>query len=54
MSLNTTEVPQLILIQPFRLAFFVIDFNGPAVASNTGDARSLPYQAVADVKGWFV
>lgn len=50
MSFNAPEVPQLILIQPFRLPFLVIDFNGPAVAPNPGDPRHLPDQAIADEK----
>src|SRR5512139_892892 len=54
MPLNGAEVPQLILIQPFGLAFLVIDFHRPAMASNAGDAGSMPGQAVANVKGWIV
>ena len=50
MTLDGAEVPQLILVQPFGLAFLVVDFNGPAMAPNAGDARRLPHQAVADVK----
>src|SRR3989337_1291374 len=46
MAFNRLEVPQLILVQPFGLAFFMIDFNGPAVAPDTGDARSLPPETV--------
>jgi len=37
MTFDGAEVPQLILIQPFRLAFLVIDLNGPAVATNARD-----------------
>ena len=54
MALNGAEVAQLILIQPFGLAFLVIDFNGPAVAANAGDACGVPVQAVADEKGGVV
>ena len=50
MPLDGAEVPQLILVQPFGLAFLVVDFNGPAMAPNTGDACRLPHQAVADEK----
>ncbi len=49
-SFNAPEVPELIPIQPFRLPFLVIDFNGPAVAPNPGDPRRLPDQAIADEK----
>ena len=51
MSLNGAETPQLILIQPLSLAFFMIDFNGPPMAANASDAVCLPDQAVADEKG---
>jgi len=54
MPLNGAEVPQLILIQPFGLAFLVVDFNGPAMASNASDAWRLPYQTVADEKDGIV
>jgi hypothetical protein len=46
MALDGREVPQLILIQPFGLAFLVVDFNGPAVAA---DARC---RALAKPSGW--
>ena len=42
------EVPYLILIQPIRLPLFVIDFNGPAMASDTGDPPGLPLQLVTN------
>ena len=42
MSLDSVEAPQLVLIQPLSLAFFVIDFNGPAMTANTSDASCLP------------
>src|SRR6266699_2871450 len=45
------EVPHLILIQPLRFAFFVIDFNGPAMASDAGEPPSLPVQLVRDEIG---
>src|SRR3990172_291435 len=51
MPLDGAEAPQLILVQPFVLAFLVIDFHRPAVAANTGDAGRMPKQAVADEKG---
>ena len=54
MPLDGAEVPQLILVQPFGLAFLVVDFNGPAMAPNAGDARGLPHQAVADVEDGIV
>ena len=38
MPLYGAEVPQLILVQPFGLAFLVIDFHRPAMATNPGDA----------------
>ncbi len=47
-SLDRFEIPQLILVQPFVLAFLVIDFHGPAMAIDTGDPRRMPEQAVAD------
>jgi hypothetical protein len=47
MPFDGAEVPQLILVQPFRLAFLVVDFNGPEVATNAGDPRGLTHQAVA-------
>jgi hypothetical protein len=40
------EVPDLILIQPIRLPLCVIDFNGPAMASDAGDPPGLPWQLV--------
>ena len=51
MALDGAEVSQLIVVQPFRLAFLVIDFNGPAMAANTRDAGRLPHQTVADEEG---
>ena len=42
MSFDSAEVPQLILVQPFGFAFFVIDFNGPTMATNARDAGCLP------------
>src|SRR4030065_369543 len=54
MALNGAEVPQLILIQPFGLAFLVVDFNGPAVTANARDPGRLPDQAVADEKSRIV
>jgi hypothetical protein len=54
MPLNGAEVPQLILVQPFGLAFLVVDFNGPAMVPNAGDASSLPDQAVAAVEDGIV
>jgi hypothetical protein len=49
-SLNGLEVPQLIPVPPFGLPLFVIEFNGPAVASDASDTRRLPPQAVGDVE----
>ena len=54
MALNGAEMPQLILIQPFGLAFLVVDFNGPAVTANACNPGRLPDQAVADEKGRIV
>ena len=45
------EVPYLILIQPIRFPLFVIDFNGPAMASDAGEPPSLPVQFVRDEIG---
>src|SRR4029453_15506137 len=42
------EVPYLILIQPIRFPLFVIDFNGPAMASDAGDPPGLPLQLVTN------
>lgn len=38
MPLDGVKAPQLLLIEPFGLAFLVVDFNGPAVAANARDA----------------
>ena len=38
--------PLLILIQPLGLAFLVIDFHGPTMAVDAGDAWGLPGQAI--------
>src|SRR5271157_984733 len=54
MSFDGRKVPELILIQPFSLAFFVIDFDGPAVASNAGNTRRLPNEAIADEKNGII
>ncbi len=54
MTLNSIEVPYLILVQTFFLAFLVIDLYRPAMTSYPGDASSLPIQAVADEKSWVV
>src|SRR5215471_15438089 len=45
------EVPYLILIQPIRFPLFMIDFNGPAMASDAGEPSSLPIQLVRDEIG---
>jgi hypothetical protein len=42
------KVPDLILIEALRFAFFVIDFNGPAMAADTRDTGGLPVQLVGD------
>ena len=42
------KVPDLILIEALRFAFFVLDFNGPTVATDTRDAGGLPVQLVGD------
>jgi hypothetical protein len=43
------EVPHVILIEPIRLALFVRDVNGPAMASDTRDPSGLPLPWVRDV-----
>ncbi len=48
------QVPYLILVEPILLAPFVIDFNGPELVTDTDDARSLPMQAVRDVRNGFI
>ncbi len=50
MAFNSLEAPQLILIQPFGFAFFMIDFNGPAMAADVANTLGLPLQALGDVK----
>ena len=40
------KVPHLILVQPLRLALFVIDFHGPAMATDARDTSRLPNQAI--------
>ena len=40
--------PSLLLLQPIRFPFFVIDFNGPAMASDAGDPPGLPLQLVTN------
>ena len=50
MSLDSVEVPKLILVQAFILAFLVIDFHRPAITTFPCDVSSPPYQAVADIK----
>ena len=54
MPLNGVEIPQLILVQSFGLTFLVIDFNGPAMASDASDAVGLPEQTVTGVESWIV
>src|SRR2546428_13211089 len=44
-------VPHVILLQPRRFAFFVRDFNGPAMASDAGEPSSLPGPFVRDERG---
>jgi len=48
MSFHGSEVPKLILVQPFGLAFLVIDFHGPPMTVDAGDACGLPRQAIRD------
>ena len=50
MACNRLKVPQLILVQPFSFALLMIDFDGPAVASDTRNAGRLPLQAVGDIE----
>jgi hypothetical protein len=40
------NVPDLILIESISVALFVIDFNGPAVASDARETVGLPVQVV--------
>lgn len=42
------NVPTLILIEAISVALFVIDFNGPAVASDARDAVRVPVQCGGD------
>ena len=42
------KAPNLILIESIRFAFFVIDFNRPAMASDARDAPGLPGQDVGE------
>jgi hypothetical protein len=46
MPISRVKVPDLILIESISFALFVIDFNGPAVASDARDALGLPVQFV--------
>ena len=48
MFTDRVEIPDLILIEAIGLAFFVIHFHGPAMASNTGDAPRLPLQPIGN------
>ena len=45
------KVPDLILIESISFALFVIDFNGPAVTSDTGDPLGLPVQFIRHYQG---
>jgi hypothetical protein len=45
------EVPHVILIEPIRFACFVIDFTGPAMASDAGDPPGLPLELVREARG---
>lgn len=45
------KVPHVILIEPIRFALFMVDFNGPAMASDAGDPPGLPLQLVRDEVG---
>jgi hypothetical protein len=44
-------VPPLRRIVPIRVPRFVIDFHGPAMASDAGDPCGLPRQLVRDAVG---
>ena len=44
------KILDLMLVESFRLAFPVIDFNRSAVAADADDAGRLPVQAVQDVE----
>ena len=46
MPVYRLKIPDLILIQSINFALFVIDFNGPAVASDARDPLGLPVQLV--------
>ena len=48
MPVYRLKVPDLILIESISFALFVIDFNGPAVASDARDPGGLPVQLVGD------
>lgn len=54
MPVYRLKVPDLILRKTIGFALFVIDFNGPAVASDAGDAFCLPVEAVGDEKRSFI
>jgi hypothetical protein len=42
------KVPYVILIEPIRFPLFVVDFNGPAMASDASAPPGLPLQLVRD------
>jgi hypothetical protein len=45
------KIPDLILVEPIYFTFFVIDFNGPTMASDACDPPGLPLQLVTDEVG---
>ena len=51
MPIYRVKVPDLILIESISFALFVRDFNGPAVASDTGDPLGLPVQFIRLYQG---
>ncbi len=51
MPVYRLEVPDLILIESIRFAFFVIDFNRPAMASDARDPPGLPVELVGEEVG---
>jgi hypothetical protein len=46
MPVYRVKVPNLILIESLSFALFVLDFNGPAVASDARDPLGVPVQSV--------
>jgi hypothetical protein len=54
MTRYALKVPELILVKALSFALFIVNFNGPAMAANSGNACGLPAQAIADIKNGVV